>query len=409
MMELKRSGLWVVPLLLVPHLLVAAHFGNRLVEYPDQGAYLSAAENILAGKGLSLSFDALGGFVKKGEPTSYYGLGAPLFLAPQIAVFGQNYFVLRLGNILLFAFSLLFFRGICLLWIRKRWANAAMIAMGLSPFYIAFNQLFLSEMPFLFCELGTFFFLFSYLKQGARKDLVLSSLFIGLSLLVRTNLLLFLPVIAIVIGFNKRWTHALTYLGIAILVVAPYCIRNSINSGAFFPFDGKAALNIWQFNSDVHQGGFWSENFEQAPQMPNLDGLTEKGRSDLLMSIAVKWIRQHPIRFLRFAAMKAVRFLSPLPQKAANFKYAVLLTPYSAMIVFGFLLGLPAFWSREPKSILVLLLFLYTLAIEMVFMAATRHRLLYDPFFLLVTLNGIACGVPFLAQRQLIRPRVATS
>src|SRR5437660_11248651 len=379
MMELKRSGLWVVPLLLVPHLLVAAHFGNRLVEYPDQGAYLSAAENILAGKGLSLSFDALGGFVKKGEPTSYYGLGAPLFLAPQIALFGQNYFVLRLGNILLFAFSLLFFRGICLLWIRKRWANAEMIVLGMIPFYIAFNKLFLAEMPFLFCELGTFFLLFSYLKQGARKDLVLSSLFIGLSLLVRTNLLLFLPVIAIVIGFNKRWTAALLYLGVTILVVAPYCIRNSINNHAFFPFDGKAALNLWQFNSDVHQGNFWTENFERAPQMPPLDELTEKERSDLLMKLGLKWIKQHPIGFARFAGMKAVRFFWPLPQKAANLKYAAILTPYAIVILAGFFVGLPTLWSRDPKSILVLLLFVYTLAIEMIFMTATRHRLLYDP------------------------------
>src|SRR5437870_2749948 len=290
-MELKRPGLWLVPLLLVPHLLLAAHFGNRLVEYPDQGAYLSAAENILAGNGLSLSFDALGGFVKKGEPTSYYGLGAPLFLAPQIALFGQNYFVLRLGNILLFAFSLLFFRGICLLWIRKRWANAAMIVMGLSPFYIAFNQLFLSEMLFLFCKLGTFYFLFTYLKNGEIKHLALSAVFLALSLLVRTNLLLFLPAIAILVAFTSRWSQALLFVGVVVLVVSPYCIRNSINSHAFFPFDGKAALNLWQFNSDVHQGGFWSETFEQAPPMPNLEGLTEKQRSDLLMSLGVKWIK----------------------------------------------------------------------------------------------------------------------
>src|SRR2546429_4453357 len=360
-MPIKSSAMttkairWLIPLVLVPHLLVAAHFGNRLVDYPDQDAYLSAAENILAGHGLSLSFDALGGFVRKGEPTSYYGLGTPLFLAGQIALLGQNYFVLRLGNILLFALSLLLFRGICLLWMSERLSIFAMLMMGLSPFYIVFNQLFLSEMPFLFCELGTFFFLFRYLKQNATKDLVLAAVFVGLSLLVRTNLLFFLPVIAIVIGINKRWSAALLYLGVTILVVAPYCIRNSINNHAFFPFDGKAALNLWQFNSDVHQGNFWTENFEQAPQMPPLDGLTEKERSDLLMKLGLKWIKQHPIGFARFAGMKAVRFFSPLPQKQANLKYAVVLIPYSLVIVGGFFLGLPALWSKDPKSVLILL------------------------------------------------------
>ncbi len=392
---------WLIPLVLVPHLLVAAYFGNRFVDYPDQDAYLSAAENILAGQGLSLSFDALGGFVRKGEPTSYYGLGTPLFLAGQIALIGQNYFLLRLVNILLFALSLIFFYGICLLWMPERWSVLATLIMGLSPFYIGFNQLFLSEMPFLFCELGTFFFLFRYLKQNATKDLFLAAVFVGLGLLVRTNLLFFLPVIAIVIGINKRWSAALLYLGVTVLVVAPYCIRNSINNHAFFPFDGKAALNLWQFNSDVHQGNFWSENFEQAPQMPPLDGLTEKERSDLLMNLGLKWIKQHPIGFARFAAMKAVRFFSPLPQKATNLKYAAILTPYAIVILVGFFVGLPTLWSRDPKSILVLLLFVYTLAIEMIFMAATRHRLLYDPFFVLVGFNYVASCNPLRKRRQL--------
>ena len=141
--------------------------------------------------------------------------------------------------------------------------------------------------------------------------------------------------------------------------------------------------------------------------MPNLEGLTEKQRSDLLMSLGVKWIKEHPAAFLRLAAMKAVRFFSPLPQKQANLKYALLLTPYSLVIVCGFLLGLPAFWSREPQSLLVLLLFVYTLAIEVVFMTATRHRILFDPFFLLVGFNYVASRKPFRVGRRL-REQFAT-
>src|SRR5260370_20792695 len=120
-MPIKSSALttkairWLIRLVLVPHLLVAAHFANRFVDYPDQDAYLSTAENILAGHGLSLSFDALGGFVRKGEPTSYYGLGTPLFLAGQIALVSHNSFLLQLVIILLFALSFLLFSGICIL------------------------------------------------------------------------------------------------------------------------------------------------------------------------------------------------------------------------------------------------------------------------------------------------------
>ncbi len=119
------------------------------------------------------------------------------------------------------------------------------------------------------------------------------------------------------------------------------------------------------------------------------------------MNLGLKWIKQHPIGFIRFAAMKAVRFFSPLPQKAANLKYAVILTPYAIVIVVGFFVGLPTLWSKDPKSILVLLLFVYTLAIEMIFMTATRHRLLYDPFFVLVGFNYVASRNPLRKRRQL--------
>lgn len=388
--KLRQAFLsWWPFLALVPHLFLAAYLGAKFVSYPDQDAYLNGANNILAGRGLSLSFDSLAGFVKKDEPTSYFGVGTQLFLAVQIKLFGENYFLIRLGNIFLFALSLLFFRGICRFWMSDRAANIAVFVLGVSPFYIAFNQLFLTEMPFIFCELGTFFFLFRYFRNHALKDIILSSIFAACSLLVRTNLLLFLPFIALAIAMKGNWRYALAYIVGITIVVSPYCIRNCLNNQAFFPFDGKAALNLWQFNSDVHKGSFFGETFLQAPEMPPLEGLTEKQRADLLMKIAREWIKENPARFLRFMAMKAVRFLSPLPQMAENRNLALLLTPYALFLLAGFFFGVGHLSWKDPAQVLIVGLFLYTLVIDMVFMSATRHRLLYDPFFLLVTMKWL--------------------
>lgn len=402
--RLKRIGLrgfrGFLLLALLPHLVLAIYLGNNFVPYPDQDAYLSAANNMLAGGRLEISFEALGGFVGAHEPTSYYGIGAPLLYAAQIAVFGENYFLLRIGNILVFALSLYFFRGICALWMPERIADFAMLVMGFSPFFIIFNQLFLTEMPFLCCQLGAFFFLFRYLKFGEMKDNISSSVFLAFSILVRTNLLFFLPVIALAIALKISWSRAFLYVAIALLVVSPYCIRNCINNRAFFPFDGKPALNLWMFNSDVHQGGFLSENFEQSPVMPEMSGLTEKQRADTLSVIAKKWIEEHPAQFIRFAAMKAVRFFSPFPQKGTNQKFAVFLTPYSLLLMVGFAIGVFGLSPKNPSHVLVVLLFLYTLAIEMVFMAATRHRILFDPFFILVAFNYIATRYGWTARQS---------
>jgi 4-amino-4-deoxy-L-arabinose transferase-like glycosyltransferase len=376
---------WALLLALTPHLLVAAYYGNRLIPYPDQDCYLDSTKNLLAGRGIQVSFDALAGFVKKGEPTSYYGVGTQFLLAPTMWLFGENYFFLRLGNIILFALTLFFFRHISLLWLPAALADLATLALGMSPFYIAFNQLFLTEMPFLCFELGTFFFLFRYLRNNGQTDLVWSAVFLGLSLLVRSNLLAFLPVILIAIrSARSTWRAAVVYAFMTGIVIAPYCFRNSFNNGAFFPFDGKAALNLWQFNSDVHQGTFFGESFLQAPDMPSFGAMTEKERADQLMAAGTEWIKNHPWQFVRLSLMRGMRFLSPFPHMAENKKLTLLLLPYSVLLIGGFFLGLTALSWRDREHVLVVLLFLYTLAIDMVFMSATRHRILFDPFFLLV-------------------------
>src|ERR1700680_2047492 len=78
---------WWPFLALLPHVILAAYLGNHFVPYPDQEAYLDGARNILAGRGLSISWDALGGFVRKNEPTSYFGAGTQLFLAAEMKLF----------------------------------------------------------------------------------------------------------------------------------------------------------------------------------------------------------------------------------------------------------------------------------------------------------------------------------
>src|SRR3989442_6493422 len=77
----RNATRWLLPLVLVPHLLVAAYFGGRFIDYPDPAAYLSVAQNILACNRLSLSFDGLARFIKKSEPTFYFGFGTPVLLA----------------------------------------------------------------------------------------------------------------------------------------------------------------------------------------------------------------------------------------------------------------------------------------------------------------------------------------
>ncbi len=69
---------------------------------------------------------------------------------------------------------------------------------------------------------------------------------------------------------------------------------------------------------------------------------------------------------------------------------ALLLTGYTCLVLMLFFAGLPKIKLQNAEHVILVLLFVLYLGIDMVFMPASRHRMLYDPFFVLI--GGLAVG-----------------
>ena len=117
---------------------------------------------------------------------------------------------------------------------------------------------------------------------------------------------------------------------------------------------------------------------------PNWAGLNEKERADLVGGIGRKWIADHPDKFLRLALIKGIGFLNPWPKHNRSGALPLVLGAYATLIMAGFAIGVFSLRLSNREHLFVLLLFFMYLGIDMVFMPATRHRMLYDPFFVLV-------------------------
>ncbi len=380
-----RTVLLAFVLPLSANLLLTLHLGQRLVSIVDQDVYLDQATNIAHGRGLVTSFDTLKGFTRAWEPTSFWGVGAQTFYAVPIALFGENYLILRLFNLALFAATLFYFRKICLLLCPTLLADMATAAVGLSPFFALFNQFFMTEMPFLFLEIAAIYYLFQSFRDQRTRFSLASGIFAGLSLVTRAVLLPVLPVVFAILWRLKGWKPATVFaLGCAI-AASPYCVRNSWNSHAIFLFGGKAQYNLWFFNSGAHHKPFFQEDFLNEPPIPDWTKVaTEKNRADLVGKIGIRWIEQNPVKFLRLSLIKGFQFLNPFPKHTDSRALWFILGIYSSVIMLAFVLGLPKLELRNPAHVFLILLFFSYLVTDMFFMPASRHRMLYDPFFVLI-------------------------
>jgi hypothetical protein len=384
MIRSKEIGHWSLLAPLILNLMFAFSVGNRLIPFIDQEVYLDQARHVAAGKGITTSFSQLEGFVVKDEPTSFWGVGAQLLYAAEIRVLGQNYTLMRICNVLLFGCTLFYTRRIFLMWLPQRSADLATLLIGCSPFFAFFNQLFMTEMPFLLCQQAFVFHLFQTFRIGSPRQALAAGLFAGAGLTVRAVLLPILPLTVVLIWLERTWKAVVAFIAGCLLLAAPYAVRNSLAVHAWFPLGGKGAYNLWFFNADVHDRGLWAEDFGRMPPKPDWSGLNEKQRADLVQGIGRRWILDHPAKFARLALIKGIAFLNPWPKHIRSGIMPVALGAYANFIMLGFAIGLFSLRFSDREHLFVLLLFVMYLGVDMVFMPASRHRMLYDPFLVLV-------------------------
>lgn len=382
--------LWPIWIPLAVNLVVTISLSGQLVPFIDQDVYLDQARNLAAGKGLISSFDQLNRFVQSNEPTSFWGAGAQIFYAAGITLFGERYTLLRCLNLLLFAATLAYTRALFRLWHSQTVSNWGTFFIGLSPFFAAFNQLFMTEMPFLLCQQGCLYHLLASRRTQRTSHALLAGGWVGGSMVIRAVLVPVLPIFLLFLWLPWRWKLSLAFSATCLLVAGPYMIRNSMLVDSWFPFGGKGAYNLWFFNSDVHNKPFFKEDFLTPPPTPEWRGMNEKQRAALVESIGKHWIVTHPAAFIRLAAIKGISFLNPWPKQMARGPRAIIVGLYASLLLIGFICGAAWIRSTDPEHILILVIFISYLTLDMVFMPASRHRMLVDPLFVMVA--GLAVG-----------------
>jgi hypothetical protein len=375
----------IVGIIFILTILVGAiytlYLGDSLRFLPDEKDYLQITGNIISKGAYSLDGTT---------PTAYRAPGYPLLLV-LLEFMGAEIKLLRFTNFILLGLSILA-------------ANAILNEQG-KPLAGVLAAGWLSVgYPVLFYSAGTFYpqtlagcLLILGILLVTRKTkhwiyTVLAGLVFGW--LVLTVPILFILVIIIALWYSKRrdLKHGLVLLGITVMVVLPWSVRNAVSMNSLVLITTGSGENLLLGNSPhtTPAGGagtdislYWEEAQRQ--------NLNEIGRDRFYRNQALSYICENPAASVKMFLLKLLNYFNFRNQlvtasEASVTKDLVMLITYAPLLL-GFFGSL--FWQKWGRLTslenLLAILYLSNGLVYAVFFTRLRFRLPLDGVLILLS------------------------
>lgn len=338
-----------------------------------------------------------------GYPTSFRPPLYPFFLSVIYLFFGHSYALVRIIQALLSSLSCFFLYLIT----RRVWNERAAILSGwllaLYPGSIYLSGRFLAETLFVLLFLSS---IYTILHSQKSIGILLGGGLLGLSILTRSNFILFLPFLFLWLllthrrrAFVRRGSFIL--LGL-ILVISPWTIRNYRIHHKFVLISTNGGATFFVGNNRSSEGGHLPGTWEEAlgfkpdfvmlpSNFPMWRNLSETESERTFYSLAFSWIREDPGRFLGLLPLKFKRTWSPFTTSrvstARKYRdlFALIFSLLLILAVFGFILSL-----RKWRLLFLIYSPIITVTLtSLIFYGSTRMRSPSDPFLLIFSALGV--------------------
>ncbi len=319
--------------------------------------------------------------------------------------------LIRAAQALLGAFSCLLLMGIYRL-IREGDGPGEIIAgvlMALYPPFIYYIRLLMTETLFIFLLWSGVYCLLKGLK--APGWLFGAGILTGLSCLCRSTALPLIILILlwfILIGSERKRSvrRGLYFLIPVMLVLLPWGVRNYRLFHKFIPITTRGGSNLYLANNPLNRGGTVGiEELIQAGIYQRGDKIGELEYNRYYGRVAVKFIKEDPVRFLVLAVRRFLWFYH-LDRHNRNW---VLVLSFRVLLALA-LIGIWFSRSCWRKTVLLLLIIANFTLIHMVFLPEGRYRLALMPALLIfaaAALSRFFYRLNILLNQQLrLRPEV---
>jgi 4-amino-4-deoxy-L-arabinose transferase-like glycosyltransferase len=347
-----------------------------LSDLPDQQEYFQTGENLLAGRGLQFTDPRFGQTV-----WAYRTPGYPIF----IAACGANLRIVRLAQAVIDTLTVLAVYLLAMRWLPAGRCLFAAAWVALNPLLVCFSGLILSETLFIaMLAWGAWF-----LIGNSSGRFFIGAVILAAAVLVRPSAL-FLPALLALAVRPRPVASALACLGITVLVLFPWALRNELRLHAWIWTSTNSGITKYDGFNPQADG---SSNQSFVKEMPQLSQMDEIQRSQYLGGLANQFIADHPWDCVKLTIAKIGRLWSPIPlsqQFGSQPRYVAVEFIYSAPFFVLCLIGAVNSMISGRGRVFLLLPALYFTVVHGFSVSSLRYRLPAEP--LMAVVAGAAFG-----------------
>ncbi|MBI2476168.1 MAG: glycosyltransferase family 39 protein [Candidatus Taylorbacteria bacterium] len=231
----RRTEVWIFCFALTVKLaassILFAYNGSALISLGDASGYLELAKSVAAGEGFRAG-GMLSAFRTPFYPlflSLFYFFHLPLAFLPTVQIF-----LLSCASVLLYRIGSWLFS--------KPVGFVAAMLFAVEPLLLVYGNMALSESLFVFLLIYSVYSLLKYFSDGTRAPLMLSAILVGAMALTRPIGMYFPLLVLFLMIIKNRLERkspaavlrpALIYIGLFVLTIAPWSIRNELTFGSW--------------------------------------------------------------------------------------------------------------------------------------------------------------------------------
>ena len=333
--------------------------------------------------------------------TSYeFAPGQIYFIYLIYKVFGQSVFIARLVQAFLSALAVVF-----LFWLGFRLFSfkvglLASVLMSMYPYYIFACGTLYPVVLFSSILLLLVILVYESISKRSIGLVGASGLLMGLETLIIPAMLFMMPIFVIWLFIQwkgkGRWNSVMLLLVSFVVVVAPWSYYVSSKLHKFVMITSESGHSLWQGNNEFFDGFSRPSPDDVPPQMRALlKGKTIDEQDAIYRREAIRFIENHPIKFVRLYFKKFINFWRIYPKTISKNQYTSNRNKIISIFSYGILLLFSLFGLCYIRDRFLYLSLMPLSAIFLglgysLFLTSTRYRMPIDSFIILFASVALA-------------------
>jgi 4-amino-4-deoxy-L-arabinose transferase-like glycosyltransferase len=322
-----------------------------------------------------------------GNPTAVRPPIYPIFLGAIYYFTGCSLLWVRLIQALVGAGICILVYFIALIIFNKTIANLSSGLCCVYPPLIVDTSQIMTETLFTFLLLLAIWLIIS---RDHSLNLFLSGLVFGLSLLTRSFIIFFFPLLLFWLVLHKKSeapkTIAIVFIGL-LIVLMPWTLRNTLKLQAFVPFSNMGGLALYNSYMVPEKGFGFNSLAGVDDEYFRIDNESE--RDKFLTKTTIEYIIKNPTKAIRLAPIKLLHFIYPFDGYWYPVSFGSKYNIFWGMILSFSLIGIVSQFRKHNINLqLIYFLFISFLFGILVFYGSPRFRLPIEPLLICFAVSG---------------------